>query len=187
MDLHWCDLESFFGLPAELGTSPWDSDEEASSRTQTSGSVFSYPSTWPRFSPPCTQLNAGNSSTCFSRDLANRAAPPYQDEEEPWRCICVYLDASLNRLRGIDVISDQPSLRELASAALTSSRIDCIGAMCDLFRAGGGCSYPAPRPGREQFLLAGECPRDVFGVKGGIYLGYLVRDKQLQQFYARTR
>lgn len=30
VDLHWCDLESFTGFPAELGSSPWDSDAEAS-------------------------------------------------------------------------------------------------------------------------------------------------------------
>lgn len=42
-----------------------------------------------------------------------------QGEQHSWRC--VFLDASLNRLRGITAIADQPCLRDLVSQFLQYS------------------------------------------------------------------
>lgn len=48
--------------------------------------------------------------------MPNNRITETQDEEDSW--LCVYLDMSLNRLRGIDAISGQPSLHELVSPVL---------------------------------------------------------------------
>ncbi|CAM9138428.1 unnamed protein product [Ectocarpus sp. 4 AP-2014] len=84
VDLHWCDLGSLAGFPAELGGSPW--------------------------APP------GKGS---DKEDEDEDGDEDEDKDESWRFL--YLDASLNRLRGIDAIADEASLCDLASTLFNSN------------------------------------------------------------------
>ncbi|CAN0501424.1 unnamed protein product, partial [Ectocarpus sp. 12 AP-2014] len=102
VDLHWCDLESLAGLPAELGGSPW--------------------------APP------GKGS---DKEHENEDEDEDEDEDESWRCL--YLDASLNRLRGIDAIADEASLRDLVYLDVSYNLLRDLDAVQNLRSIQAGC------------------------------------------------
>lgn len=178
MDLHWCDLESLAGLPAELGASPWgsytnngdssssgggSSDDGVSWRgvgcdyrlinyscfcgrrmalTQRAHEIDALKTTekqikyWSAFDAPGIGRSAVKrpqrsgcalvTDTRISKPQRLHASTLHiaphiylQDDDDSWQCICVFLDASLNRLRGFDVVIDQPSLHEVVSLEMS--------------------------------------------------------------------